>query len=110
MTAEKISIMARALNLADLLIYQEGAVISRTLIDKKVGTITVFAFAEGEGLSEHTAPFDAFVQIIDGTAEITIAGASHIVNAGQIIILPADQPHALRALKQFKMLLVMIRA
>lgn len=110
MTAEKVSIMARSLNLADMLAYQEGAVISRTLIDKKVGTITVFAFAEGEGLSEHTAPFDAFVQIIDGIAEITIAGVGHTVEAGQIIILPANQPHALRALKQFKMLLVMIRA
>ena len=110
MTTEKDGIMARALNPADLLSYQEGAVISRTLIDKKVGTITVFAFAEGEGLSEHTAPFDAFVQIIDGTAEITIAGVGHIIEAGQIIILPANQPHALRALTQFKMLLVMIRA
>ena len=110
MTTEKGSIMARALNLADLLNYQEGAVISRTLIDKKVGTITVFAFAEGEGLSEHTAPFDAFVQIIDGTAEITIAGVGHTVEAGNIIILPASQPHALMALTQFKMLLVMIRA
>src|SRR5664279_3414805 len=109
MTVEKESIMALALNLADLLTYQEGAVISRTLIDKKVGTITVFAFAEGEGLSEHTAPFDALVQIIDGTAEITIAGAGQAVEAGQIIILPANQPHALRALTQFKMLLVMIR-
>jgi quercetin dioxygenase-like cupin family protein len=110
MTTEKGSIMARALNLADLLTYQEGAVISRTLIDKKVGTITVFAFAEGEGLSEHTAPFDAFVQIIDGTAEITIAGVGHTVEAGQFIILPANQPHALRAQTHFKMLLVMIRA
>jgi quercetin dioxygenase-like cupin family protein len=110
MTTGKGSIMARALNLADLLAYQEGAVISRTLIDKKVGTITVFAFAEGEGLSEHTAPFDAFVQIIDGTAEIAIAGVGHTIEAGQIIILPANQPHALKALTRFKMLLVMIRA
>lgn len=110
MTEEKDSIMARALNLADMLTYQEGAVISRALIDKKAGTITVFAFAEGEGLSEHTAPFDAFVQIIDGTAEITIAGVVHTVEAGRIIVLPANQPHALRALTKFKMLLVMIRA
>jgi quercetin dioxygenase-like cupin family protein len=110
MTAEKGSIMARAQNLADLLTYQEGTVLSRTLIDKKVGTITVFAFDKGEGLSEHTAPFDAFVQIIDGTAEITIAGVGHTVEAGQIIILPANQPHALRAQTHFKMLLVMIRA
>jgi len=110
MAAEKASIMAQALGLADLLTYQDGAVISRTLIDKKVGTITVFAFAEGEGLSEHTAPFDAFVQIIDGTAEVTIAGVDHTVEAGQFIILPANQPHALRAQTHFKMLLVMIRA
>ena len=110
MTAEKVDLMAPALDLAGLLAYQEGAVISRTLIDKKVGTITAFAFAEGEGLSEHTAQFDAFVQIIDGTAEITIAGVGHTVEAGRFIILPAGQPHSLRALTRFKMLLVMIRA
>jgi len=110
MTGEKGSIMAQALDLTDLAAYQEGSVVSRTLIDKKVGTITVFAFAEGEGLSEHTAPFDAFVQVIDGAAEITIAGVVHAVNAGQMIIMPANRPHALRALQRFKMLLVMIRA
>ncbi len=110
MTAEKESMIARALNLAELLAYQDGAVVSRALVDKKVGTITVFAFAEGEGLSEHTAPYDAFVLIIDGTAEITIAGTAHMVHAGRFIIMPANQPHALRAVKQFKMLLVMIRA
>jgi quercetin dioxygenase-like cupin family protein len=110
MTAEKGNIMAQALNLTDLTAYQEGSVVSRTLIDKKVGTITVFAFAEGEGLSEHTAPFDAFVQVIDGAAEITIAGVVHSVNAGQMIIMPANRPHSLRALQRFKMLLIMIRA
>lgn len=110
MTTGKDSIIGHPLKLAPLLAYQEGAVVSRTLIDKKVGTITVFAFAEGEGLSEHTAPFDAFVQIIDGAAEINIAGVVHLVEAGQFIIMPANQPHALRAPKQFKMLLVMIRA
>ncbi|HTP64502.1 MAG TPA: cupin domain-containing protein [Geobacteraceae bacterium] len=110
MTAEKESIIARALTLTELSAYQEGAVVSRTLIDKKEGTITAFAFAEGEGLSEHTAPYDAFVQIIDGTAEITIAGTVHVVHAGQFIIMPANQPHALRAIDRFKMLLVMIRA
>ncbi len=110
MGAEKESIIARALNLAEMAAYQEGAVVSRTLIDKKVGTITVFAFAEGEGLSEHTAPYDAFVQIIDGTAEITIAGTIHVVHAGRFIIMPANEPHALKALERFKMLLVMIRA
>ena len=110
MTAEKESIIARALDLAGLLAYQDGAVVSRTLVDKKVGTITLFAFAEGEGLSEHTAPFDAFVQVIDGTAEITVAGTVHVVHGGQFIIMPANQPHALRAMQRFKMLLVMIRA
>ncbi len=110
MTAEKESIIARALDLAELAAYQDGAVVSRTLVDKPVGTVTVFAFAEGEGLSEHTAPYDAFVQVIDGTAEITIAGTVHIVHAGQFIIMPANEPHALKALKRFKMLLVMIRA
>jgi quercetin dioxygenase-like cupin family protein len=110
MTAEKGSIMGQALDLADLAAYQEGSVVSRTLVDKKVGTVTVFAFAEGEGLSEHTAPYDAFVQVVDGTAEVTIAGAVHDVHAGQMIIMPANLPHALRAHQRFKMLLVMIRA
>ena len=110
MTVDKGSIMAQALDLAGLAAYQEGSVVSRTLIDKKVGTVTIFAFAEGEGLSEHTAPFDAFVQVIDGAAEITIAGVVHAVHAGQMIIMPANRPHALRALQRFKMLLVLIRA
>ena len=110
MTAEKGNIMAQAINLTDLTAYQDGSVVSRTLIDKKVGTITVFAFAEGEGLSEHTVPFDAFVQVIDGAAEITITGVVHAVHAGQMIIIPANRSHALRALQRFKMLLVMIRA
>jgi quercetin dioxygenase-like cupin family protein len=110
MSEGKGTIWGEAANAADLLAYQEGAVVSRTLIDKKTGTITVFAFAAGEGLSEHTAPFDAFVEVLDGSAEITISGTLHTVHAGQIIIMPADQPHALRARERFKMLLVMIRA
>jgi len=110
MTTEKEGLMAKALPLTDLVSYQEGSVVSRTLVDKKVGTVTVFAFAAGEGLSEHTAPFDAFVQIIDGAAEITIDGSIHLVHAGQMIIMPANRPHALRATRQFKMLLVMIRS
>jgi quercetin dioxygenase-like cupin family protein len=85
-------------------------VVSRTLLDKKTGTITVFAFAEGEGLSEHTAPFDAFVQIIDGAAEIVIDGVKHAVHEGEMIIMPANKPHSLRAARRFKMLLVMIRS
>jgi len=110
MGTEKKDIMAQAFNLGDLLDYQKGAVVSRTLNDKKTGTITIFAFDQGEGLSEHTAPFDAFVQIIDGAAEITISGTCHVVQAGRSIIMPANQPHALRAVQRFKMLLVMIRA
>ena len=90
--------------------YQDGAVVSRTLIDKQVGTITAFAFDEGEGLSEHTAPYDAFVQILDSEAEITIDGTPRHLGAGEMIIMPANRPHALKAVRRFKMLLVMIRA
>jgi quercetin dioxygenase-like cupin family protein len=96
--------------LTGLVAYQEGSVVSRTLIDKKVGTVTVFAFGAGQGLSEHTAPYDVCVQILDGEAEITIAGTQHHLTAGEMIIMPANQPHALKGIKQFKMLLVMIRA
>ena len=109
MAAEKESLMALAIGLAGLVTYQEGSVVSRMLLDKKAGTITVFAFAEGEGLSEHTVPYDAFVQILDGEAEVTIEGTAHRLTAGQMIIMPADRPHLLKAVKRFKMLLVMIR-
>lgn len=98
------------LNLANLAGYQEGAVVSRTVVDKPVGTITAFAFDAGEGLSEHTAPYDAIVQVLDGEAEIIIAGKVQTVGAGEIIIMPANIPHSMRAVKRFKMLLVMIRA
>ena len=97
------------LNLKDLVSYQTGPVVSRTLIDKSVGTVTVFAFDHGQGLSEHTAPFDALVQIIDGTADITIDGSLHTVKEGEMIIMPANRPHSLKANPQFKMLLTMIR-
>lgn len=110
MTATTDNLIAQALTLADLVQYQPGAVVSRTLIDKKIGTLTLFAFDDGQGLSEHTAPYDAFVQIVDGFADITIAGEDHRVAAGQMIIMPANRPHALRAVGRFKMLLVMIRA
>ena len=102
--------IGRALDLTGLVGYQEGAVVSRTLIDKQVGTLTLFAFAAGQGLSEHTAPYDAFVQVLDGVAEISIAGSGHRLESGQAIIMPANVPHAVRAEEQFKMLLVMIRA
>jgi len=96
-------------NVARLLDYQEGAIVSRTIIDKKTGTVTVFAFDEGQGLSEHTAPFDALVSVLEGEAIVTISGADSRVSAGEMIVMPADKPHSLRAAKRFKMLLVMIR-
>ena len=97
------------LNMKGMVSYQSGSVVSRTLIDKSVGTVTVFAFDSGQGLSEHTAPFDALVQIIDGTANITIAGSVHTVKEGEMIIMPANKSHSLKANPQFKMLLTMIR-
>lgn len=97
------------LNVKDMVSYQPGSVVSRTIIDKSVGTVTAFAFDSGQGLSEHTAPFDALVQIIDGTADITIAGSVHTIREGEMIIMPANKPHSLKANIQFKMLLTMIR-
>ena len=97
-------------SLVDMVSYQDGAVVSRTLIDKKTGTVTLFAFGEGQGLSEHTAPFDALVQVLDGEAEITIAGKPHHLDAGEIIVMPATVPHALKAARRFKMMLTMIRS
>ena len=110
MTTLNENILAQPLTLADLVQYQAGAVVSRTLIDKKIGTLTLFAFDAGQGLSEHTAPYDAVVQIVDGAADVTIAGEVYRVAAGQMIIMPANAPHALRAAGPCKMLLVMIRA
>ena len=103
-------LIGKAAKLDALVDYGNGAVISRTIIDKKVGTITLFSFDAGQGLSEHTAPFDAFVQILDGAMEITIGGQPHVVSQGEMIILPVGIRHALKAQKQSKMLLVMIRA
>ncbi|MFQ6083566.1 MAG: cupin domain-containing protein [Candidatus Aminicenantia bacterium] len=101
---------ARAIKLIDLLDYQEGSVVSRTIINKKTGTVTLFAFDEGQGLSEHTAPFDALVYLFDGEAEIVISGKTLRVKEGEMVIMPANEPHALRAVKKFKMALVMIRS
>ena len=103
------TLASAVLNIKDLVSYQTGSVVSRTLIEKSVGTVTVFAFDHGQGLSEHTAPFDAFVQIIEGTADITIDGYLHTVKEGEMIIMPANRPHSLKANPQFKMLLTMIR-
>ncbi|MBJ6725380.1 cupin domain-containing protein [Geomesophilobacter sediminis] len=108
--AKKGVAKAEVLKLIDQAAYQEGAVVSRTIIDEPVGTVTAFAFAEGEGLSEHTVPYDAMVQVLDGEAQITIDGVPNTVKAGEMIIMPSHKPHKVRALKQFKMLLVMIRS
>ena len=107
---EEPKLEIRAHKLADLIDYSAGSVVSRTLIQKPTGTVTLFAFDKGEGLSEHTAPFDALVWILAGMAEITIAGELHPLAAGEMIIMPANQPHALKAVARFKMLLVMIRS
>lgn len=95
---------------ANLVEYQVGSVVSREIIKKPSGTITAFAFDEGQGLSEHTAPFDAIVQILEGEAEITVAGKLFRMKGGEIILLPAGQPHAIKAIKRYKMLLIMIRS
>lgn len=105
-----MELIGNALTMSDLVAYNEGSVVSKTLIDKKIGTLTMFSFGAGQGLSEHTAPYDAFVQIVDGEAEVTINGEPHTVLSGQMIIMPANVPHELKAVKPFKMLLVMIRA
>jgi quercetin dioxygenase-like cupin family protein len=104
------ALVSQALNMADLAAYQDGSVVSRTIIDKKVGTVTLFAFDQGQGLSEHVAPYDAFVYILDGQAEITISGKKLNLGQGEMVIMPANEPHALKAVKRYKMLLVMIRA
>lgn len=96
--------------LKDLVNYQDGSVVSREIIRKSTGTVTLFAFDAGQGLSEHTAPFDAMVQILDGEAEITISGQIYHLLEGQMIILPVNEVHALKAISKFKMLLVMIRS
>ena len=99
-----------AKQLVSLLQYQDDSIVSRVLLKNQGGTITLFAFDKGSGLSEHTAPFDALVAVLDGEAEIEIAGKNHKVRTGEILKLPANQPHAVRAVKRFKMLLMMIRA
>lgn len=100
---------AEVKNVKALVDYQEGSVVSREIISKTVGTVTVFAFDAGQGLSEHTAPFDALVQVLDGEVEIRISGTPYRVREGELIIMPAGEPHALKAMGRFKMLLVMIR-
>jgi quercetin dioxygenase-like cupin family protein len=96
--------------MADLVDYQNGSVVSRTIVKKDTGTVTLFAFAKGEGLSEHTAPYDALVHILDGEAEITVSGSTFRLHAGEMLVLPANAPHSLSAVEPFKMVLTMIRS
>ncbi len=108
MNAKKLTGVATKLK--DLVDYQDGSVVSRAIIDKKTGTVTLFSFDEGQSLSEHTAPFDALVYLLDGEAEVTISGKTNRLTEGKMIIMPANEPHALRAIKRFKMMLVMIKS
>jgi len=100
----------RVIDPSNLVAYQSGSIVSRMLINAPAGTITVFAFDAGEGLSEHTAPYDAVLQVLDGEALITIEGTDYPLKAGEIIIMPAGKPHAVQAVTQFKMMLTMIHA
>ncbi len=102
--------LAQVLRAADMVGYQAGSVVSRTLVDKTAGTVTLFSFAAGQGLSEHSAPYDALVYVFDGEAEIKISGKPFNLTDGDMIIMPANKPHALKATKQFKMMLVMIKS
>ena len=102
--------MAEVVRVIDLVNYQEGAVVSRTLVRGATGTVTLFAFDEGQGLSEHTAPFDALAHVLEGEAEISVSGKPLRTRAGEAVLMPANQPHSLKALTRFKMVLTMIRS
>jgi len=106
----KEKLEAKATQLVDLIDYQEGAIVSRTIIDKEAGTVTLFAFDEGQGLSEHTAPYDAMVHVLEGDARVTVSGKGILVKQGEMTIMPANKPHALSAVTRFKMLLTMVRS
>jgi quercetin dioxygenase-like cupin family protein len=107
---ENNELAAKASNLSALINYQDGSVVSRTLIDKEAGTVTLFAFDAEQGLSEHTAPYDAMVQVLAGEVEVTISGNPINLKAGEMTIMPANEPHALKAKNRFKMLLTMIKS
>jgi quercetin dioxygenase-like cupin family protein len=107
---DSFKLAANASNLSGLIDYQEGSVVSRTIIDKKTGTVTLFAFDENQGLSEHTAPYDAMVYVLEGEAHLTISGKTLKLKQGEITIIPANEPHALTAKTKFKMLLTMIKS
>jgi quercetin dioxygenase-like cupin family protein len=97
-------------NLKDLVNYQDGSIVSKEIIKKPTGTVSIFAFDQDQGLSEHTAPFDALVYVLDGETEITISGKPHHLKEGEMIIMPGGEPHALKAVKRFKMMLVMVKS
>ena len=101
--------METAQNLKESIEYQENSIVSKTIIEKETGTVTLFAFDKGQGLSEHTAPFNALVNVIDGKAEVSISGNANLLSEGEMIIMPADKPHSIRAEERFKMMLIMIR-
>ena len=100
----------RVSDLAGMIEYQDGSVVSREVVRKRTGTVTLFAFDKGQGLSEHTAPFDAMVYVLDGEVRISISGKNYALKKGETIIMPANEPHALKSAKRFKMLLVMIKS
>jgi quercetin dioxygenase-like cupin family protein len=109
-TKDNKELMSQIIKMSDLLDYQAGSVVSRTIIKKPTGTVTLFAFDKGEGLSEHTAPFDALVYILDGRADIMISGKPYHLKAGEMIIMPAGATHSLKSPQRFKMALIMIRS
>jgi len=108
--SDRKALTGKAARLTDLVRYQEGAIVSKTIVEETTGTVTLFAFDRGQGLSEHTAPFDALVCILDGEATVTISGNSHRLRDGEAILMPANEPHALEGPGKFKMMLIMIRS
>lgn len=102
--------MQKVSNVKDMVTYQDGSIVSKEIIKKPTGTVTIFAFDQDQGLSEHTAPFDAMVYVLDGEVEIIISGEAHHLREGEMIIMPGGKPHALRAVKRFKMMLVMVKS
>lgn len=108
--SDRGALMRKAARLIDLVDYQEGAIVSKTILDKRAGTVTLFAFDGGQALSEHTAPYDALVCILDGEATVTVSGKRHQLKEGEAILMPANEPHALEGPARFKMMLTMIRS
>jgi len=107
---DKTKLKPQVLRMADLVDYQKGSVVSRTIVDKKTGTVTLFAFDKGEGLSEHVVPYDALVYLLDGVAEVKIEGTPFLLKEGEFVVMLARKPHALRAVERFKMVLIMVHA